>query len=262
MKIMVFPVSCLEPDDLVLHVAADQRVERAERLVVEHQLGLDRERAREAHALLHAAGQLRRERVGHVVQADQLEHLVGALAGARPSTCPGSRGRRRRCRSPCGGRAGRSAGTPSRPCAGAARGGPRRREPVTSWSPILTVPAVGSISRISVRTSVDLPEPERPMTTKTSPGQTSMLTSRTAATQPVFSRSSARGRSASGVPMTLSAFGPNTFQTPSARSSGSPSRCGGRGASGVSTAAEPCESPHGAMIYQACRASLALLAQI
>ncbi len=88
--------------------------------------------------------------------------------------------------------------------------------PVTSWSPIRTVPAVGSISRISVRTSVDLPEPDSPMTTNTSPGQTSIEMSRTAATQPVFSRSSARERSASGVPTTLSAFGPNTFQTPSA----------------------------------------------
>jgi hypothetical protein len=34
----------LEADDLVLHVAPDQRVERAEGLVVEHQLGVDGER--------------------------------------------------------------------------------------------------------------------------------------------------------------------------------------------------------------------------
>ena len=43
---------------------------------------------------------------------------------------------------------------------------------VTSRPAIAIVPAVGSISRISVRTRVDLPEPERPMTTNTSPGHT------------------------------------------------------------------------------------------
>src|SRR4051794_18304596 len=58
------------------------------------------------------------------------------------------------------------------------------------------------------------------MTTNTSPGQTSMETSRTAATQPVFSRSSARGRSASGVPITFPALRPKIFQIPSARMSG------------------------------------------
>ena len=40
--------------------------------------------------------------------------------------------------------------------------------------------AVGSISRVRQRTSVDLPLPDRPMTTKTSPGRTSNETSRTA----------------------------------------------------------------------------------
>ena len=75
-----------------------------------------------------------------------------------------------------------------------------------------------------MRTSVDLPEPERPITTNTSPGQTSNDTLRTAATQPVFARSSARGRSASGVPRTLSAWRPKIFHTPSARISGGPLR--------------------------------------
>src|SRR4029078_7344358 len=78
----------------------------------------------------------------------------------------------------------------------------------------------GSISRINVRTSVDLPEPESPMTTNTWPGETANETSRTAATQPVFSRSSARDSSRSGVPSTLSAFLPKIFQIPWARISG------------------------------------------
>ena len=95
---------------------------------------------------------------------------------------------------------------------------------ITSLPAISICPAVGSIRRISVRTSVDLPEPERPITTNTSLGHTSNETSRTAATQSCFSRSSARGRSASGVPITLSAWRPKIFQTPSARISGSPLR--------------------------------------
>src|SRR6266446_2134024 len=64
------------------------------------------------------------------------------------------------------------------------------------------------------RTSVDLPEPESPMTTKTQPLGTSKLTSRTAATQPVRASSSARGRSASAESTMRSGCGPNTFQTP------------------------------------------------
>ena len=83
-------------------------------------------------------------------------------------------------------------------------------------------PAVGSIRRISVRTSVDLPEPERPMTTKTSPGMISSETSRTAIVQPVFCCSSRRESSASSVPMIWPAFAPKIFHTPCARRSGSP----------------------------------------
>ena len=62
------------------------------------------------------------------------------------------------------------------------------------------------------------------MTTNTSPGQTSSETSRTAAMQPVFARSSLRERSASGLPTMRSARGPKTFQTFSALISGAPLR--------------------------------------
>ena len=67
----------LEPADLVLHVAADERVERAERLVVEHHRRVGRERARDADALLHPAGQLVGELLLHVFQADELQQLAG-----------------------------------------------------------------------------------------------------------------------------------------------------------------------------------------
>ena len=62
------------------------------------------------------------------------------------------------------------------------------------------------------RTKVDFPEPESPITTKTSPGATSNETSRTAIVFPVCARSSERDKSANGEPTTLSAFAPNTFQ--------------------------------------------------
>ena len=92
-----------------------------------------------------------------------------------------------------------------------------------SCPPIVTLPWVGSISRVSSRTSVDLPEPESPITTNTSPGRTSNETSLTATTQPVLACSSLRDRSASGVPMILSALAPKIFQSPSTDSADSSS---------------------------------------
>ena len=50
----------LQPHQLVLHLAADQRIERRERLVEEPDLRLDRQAAGDADALLLAAGQLAR----------------------------------------------------------------------------------------------------------------------------------------------------------------------------------------------------------
>ena len=48
----------LQADHLVLHVAPDERIERAERLVEEQHLRVERERASKADALLHAAREL------------------------------------------------------------------------------------------------------------------------------------------------------------------------------------------------------------
>ena len=73
----------LQADHLVLHVAANERVECAERLVVEHHLRLDGERAGEADALLHAAGELVGELVGGVLEPDEAEDLLGALEPLR-----------------------------------------------------------------------------------------------------------------------------------------------------------------------------------
>ena len=183
----------LEAHDLVLHVAPDEGIERAERLVVEHDVRVRRERPCDADALLHAARQLVGELVRGVLQADELQHLVGTRAGARA------------CHSlhlepegdvvdhaPVREQAEvledhRDGVAPQLAELGAIGG----HHVVTDD---LDLPAVGSIRRMSVRTSVDLPEPESPMTTNTSPGQTSSETSLTATTHPVFARSSARGR--------------------------------------------------------------------
>ena len=55
--------------------------------------------------------------------------------------------------------------------------------PSTSSPSIQTDPTVGSIKRLMHRTSVDLPLPERPMTTNVSPSVTSKLTFWSATTQ-------------------------------------------------------------------------------
>ena len=65
----------MQAEHLVLHVAADQRVERAERLVEQQDLGVDGQRAGQADALLHAAGELVGVGVFVAVEADQLDHL-------------------------------------------------------------------------------------------------------------------------------------------------------------------------------------------
>ena len=58
---------------LVLQRAARQRIERRERLVHQHDLRRDRERARNADALLHAAGQFRRALVLGAGEADEID---------------------------------------------------------------------------------------------------------------------------------------------------------------------------------------------
>lgn len=65
---------------------------------------------------------------------------------------------------------------------------------VRSWPPKRTCPAVGSDRPLSMRSSVDLPDPDSPMTTKISPGSTVKDASMTAAVVP-SARSSSRASS-------------------------------------------------------------------
>lgn len=69
----------LELEQLILHVASDQRVERAEGLVHQQQIGVGGERAGETDALLHTAGELVRPGRLPAAQARHLQRLGSAL---------------------------------------------------------------------------------------------------------------------------------------------------------------------------------------
>ena len=70
----------LDLHQLILHVVADQRIERAERLVHQQHLGIGRERPGEADPLLHAAGELARILVLETLQADHIDLGLGPVA--------------------------------------------------------------------------------------------------------------------------------------------------------------------------------------
>ncbi len=84
---------CAQPSPQFL---AHLGVERAERLVEQQHLGLDRERARQRDALALAAGKLRGIAIGQKVELHQLEQLVHALG----DLVLAGRDRRGRTRSP------------------------------------------------------------------------------------------------------------------------------------------------------------------
>ncbi|GKQ40825.1 hypothetical protein ALMP_73460 [Streptomyces sp. A012304] len=75
----------VQPDDLVLHVTADQRVERREGLVEEEHLRITGQRPGEAHTLLHTAGQLVGVGVLVAREADQLDDLLGPPGALGPA---------------------------------------------------------------------------------------------------------------------------------------------------------------------------------
>ena len=211
----------LQPRDLVLHVAADQRVERGERLVEQQDLGVVGQGPGQTDPLLHAAAELVGVAVAEAAQTDEVEHVVPAAAGARPSPCPAPRDRTRRCRARGGGGAGRSAGTPCSSACGAAPGATPGGQPSMSSPSMSTWPAVGSMSRLRQRTSVDLPEPDRPITTKTL--AFGHVEADVAHGQHVAAPGQlGPGQVGAADPTTRSRFGPNTFHTPRHRGSSVP----------------------------------------
>ena len=82
MNTIVLPELAVQPDDLVLHVAADQRVEGRERLVEEQHVGVGGQGAGQADALLHAAGELVGVGVLVAGEPDQVDDLLGLRRGA------------------------------------------------------------------------------------------------------------------------------------------------------------------------------------
>ena len=65
---------------LGVHPLAGHLVERAERLVHQQQLRIERQRAGDRDALLHAARQLPRMPFGECLELDELEQVGGAAA--------------------------------------------------------------------------------------------------------------------------------------------------------------------------------------
>ena len=81
----VAPGARPDREKILLQLLARLRIERAERLVHEDENGLAHQRARDADALLHAAGQLMRIVLGESGKPDQLDEVareLAALAGA------------------------------------------------------------------------------------------------------------------------------------------------------------------------------------
>ena len=84
MKRTAKPNSRCRSLDLLEDLALHDDVERGRRLVEDHELGSQRERHRDDHALAHAAGELVRVRAHAAgVDADELEQLAGAARARR-----------------------------------------------------------------------------------------------------------------------------------------------------------------------------------
>jgi hypothetical protein len=174
--------------------AADQRedllrrlgVQRAGRLVAEQEAGARGQRPRDAHALLLAARELRRDRRRASPPARPAEGSRPPARAARPGQPAISSGKatfsatvRRVCRLKCWN---------TMPM-------PRRaaRSPVSSSASMSCPstempPASGRSSRFTVRISVDFPAPERPTMPKISPARTSSETSSSATVPPAAKR--------------------------------------------------------------------------
>ena len=157
---------------------ADVRVERAERLVEQQHLRLDRQRARERHPLALTARQLVRALLRPRSSGRPAPAARRPARGSRPSDACGSAGRRRRSRGRSCARTRRSAGRRSR-C-------PRScgRASVTSSPSIRIAPVSGASSPAMIRSSVDLPEPLGPSSAVSDPSGTSSVTSSSAVKSP------------------------------------------------------------------------------
>jgi hypothetical protein len=155
-------------EQLLLHLAARERVERGEGLVHQQHARLHGERAGNGHALLHAAGELVRMHVGEPGQADLVEVVQRALGGLLPpSVREASSGNMTFCFTVFhGGSWSNSWNTTMRSGPGCVTRRPSRR----------ISPSTGGMNPPTAFSSVDLPQPEGPSSTKRSAACTSKLT--------------------------------------------------------------------------------------
>ena len=157
----------VQPAQPAAQLLAHLRVERAERLVEQQHLRLDRERARERDALALAARELVRVAVGDPVELHELQQLHDLradllLVGPRRLR-PHAQAERDVLEDRSCGRTARSAGTRSRPGARARRCSSRPRRGTARCR------ASGTSSPAMMRSSVVLPEPEGPSSATSSP---------------------------------------------------------------------------------------------
>ena len=170
---MVFGRSLPDAHQLEGQLLARQRVERAERLVHQQDVGIVHQRAADAGALLHAAGQLARILALEAGEADEREQVARALASGARRAFPSCRAGTARCRE----RSPRAAASaPGRRCRS------RRAARSPRAPPIETVPPVGGTRPATSRSSVDLPQPDGPTRQTNSLRRTSSETSDMATT--------------------------------------------------------------------------------
>ena len=144
-----------------------QHVQRAERLVHQQQVGVHHQRARQPDALAHAAGEFLRDRRSQTRPGRSGRSPLRPALPARPAGTP-------RASSPsstfsCTVSQGNSAklwNTMATPSAGPLTGVPRHS----------TSPEVGRSRPETIRSSVDLPEPDRPSSATISPSRSVRLT--------------------------------------------------------------------------------------
>ena len=78
----------VQAPDLELHLLAQLLVERAERLVHQHELRLEHERARDRDPLLLAAGELRRPAAAEPAELHHVERALDPRARSRSRAMP------------------------------------------------------------------------------------------------------------------------------------------------------------------------------
>ena len=173
-KMMVFLSSFCSIEELVLQLVADQRIERRERLVHEQDVGVGGEGAGEADALLHAAGQLVAEfarpiATGRPWRASRRRFGAISAFGMPRSSSPKPtfsrtvrQGSSANCWNTMAMRLVRSIAQFVRRCSVAT-------SIVRPSCSTRTLPRATLLRPLTARRIVDLPEPDRPISTQISP---------------------------------------------------------------------------------------------